>query len=98
MCVHRQQSALACVCMSVGSVRQQMCILEQAAESSAAPRSLRTSCSFLLGAMKSNQSAAVSPGLTSAFNYRTQQREEAGEGLPPLGRGPDAGLGAALLP
>lgn len=46
----------------------------EAAESSAAPRSLRTSCSFLLAAMKSNQSAAVSPGLTSAFNYRTQQR------------------------
>lgn len=32
----------------------------EAAESSAAPRSLRTSCSFLLAAMKSNQSAAIS--------------------------------------
>lgn len=58
---------------------------EQAAKSSAAPQSLRTRCSSLLAAMKSNQSPAFSPGLTSAFNYRTQQRLQHRERLPPLG-------------
>lgn len=48
---------------------------EQAAKSSAAPQSLRTRCSSLLAAMKSNQSPACSPGLTSAFNYRTQRQQ-----------------------
>lgn len=75
----------------------------EAAESSAAPRSLRTSCSFFLAAMKSNQSAAISPGLTSAFNYRNQQREEHRERLPRLGRSParpspDAGTGPPSCP
>ena len=77
-----------CVC----SVRQPMRVFlrrlpfEPAAESSAAPRSLRTSCSFLLAAMKGNQSTAVSPGPTSAFNYRAEQQEERGGRLPPLRR------------
>lgn len=55
------------------------------AECSAAPQSLRKSCSFLLAAMKSNQSPAFSPGLTSAFNYRTQQQQQHRERLPQLG-------------
>lgn len=54
-------------------------------KSSAAPQSLRTDCSSLLAAMKSNQSSAFSPGLTSAFNYRTQQQQQHRERLPPLG-------------
>ncbi|CAB1458790.1 unnamed protein product [Pleuronectes platessa] len=58
---------------------------EQTAKSSAAPRSLRTRCSSLLAAMKSNQSPAFSPGLTSAFNYRPQQQRCHSRRLPPLG-------------
>lgn len=51
------------------------------------PGSPRKCCSSLLTAMKSNQSLAFSPGLTSAFNYRTQQpQQQHRERLPPLGR------------
>lgn len=51
------------------------------------PGSPRKCCSSLLTAMKSNQSLAFSPGLTSAFNYRSQQpQQQHRERLPPLGR------------
>lgn len=70
-----------CLCEYISNTSPQMCVFlqclpsEQAAKSSAAPQSLRTSCSSLLAARKSNQSTAFSPELTSAFNYRTQQWE-----------------------
>lgn len=74
------------VCMSMPVAYDYKCVClpetarvwgaEQTAKSSAAPQSLRTRCSSLLAAMKSNQSPAFSPGLTSAFNYRPQQRQQ----------------------